>query len=202
MDCVEEKTRYFIPFYTEFKKFTHDVEEAFHDVEEVFQDVKDHVLLSVRSSTYMIAFLLMAVTAAILVLGTVYVWCFHHGRPHREQEEVKEKKETAQNAKSVSKKKSKLKLPTVREKQKEREKDNSQEQEVDIVPQDKEIDKLEEKNSDSELQNGEIRQRSAYSSSEPDSPMSDAGSLSPGANNNNSSAKSRIPVFRQKSKQS
>ncbi|XP_052779063.1 uncharacterized protein LOC128216518 [Mya arenaria] len=76
-------------------KFTHEVEEAFHDVEEVFRDVKDHMILSVRNHSYMIALFLMSLTSAILVFGTIYVWCFHRGHPYREDyQHIEEKNET------------------------------------------------------------------------------------------------------------
>lgn len=95
--------------FTEFNKFTHEVEE-------VFQEVKQHVILSVRDFSIQIAFVLMGITAAILVIGTVYVWCFHHPKhsdEHDENEsesksekvtdETKEKNEEDQDEKSSEK---------------------------------------------------------------------------------------------------
>jgi len=73
--------------FSELNQFTHDVEEAFHDVEEAFQDVKEHVILSVRNHSYMIAIFLMSLTSAILVFGTIYMWCFHRGHPYHEEDE-------------------------------------------------------------------------------------------------------------------
>ena len=60
-------------------KFTHEVEEKFHDV-------KEHVLLSVEHHGFLIAAALMGLTSAILLIGTIYVWCFHCGHGHHEEQ--------------------------------------------------------------------------------------------------------------------
>ena len=198
--------------FEELQEFTHNVEEVFHDAGEVFQDVKEHVLLSVRSHTYMVAFSLMALTSAILVFGTIYVWCFHHGRPHRTEEgDAKAKKTTPK-----SKKESRLKQPKLKEtrtidspKVEVPKTETSQSEEDDVRKEEADIDqKIQSNELKSESQNGEIRMRKysentdASFSSPLDNPTENSGNQSPGVNNNNSPVKSRIPVFRQKSKQS
>lgn len=88
-------------FLTEIDKFKHEVEEVLHDVEEVFNDVKEHVILSVRDFSLQIAFILMGVTSMILVIGTVYVWCFHHPKnahvPEREVNEFVSREQKSEN---------------------------------------------------------------------------------------------------------
>lgn len=64
------------------------VEEVIHEVEEALNGVREHMILSVRDYSLQLAFILMTVTSVILVIGTVYVWCFHHPNPKLPNKEL------------------------------------------------------------------------------------------------------------------
>lgn len=175
----------------------------------------------------------MTVTSAILVFGTVYVWCFHHGRPPRIEDEsngnVKESKKE---------RKSKLARLTKRESRAEGHL-NSSKSESSVTSDEINADKndvtlkADKANvndvipkAESELQNGGLRMRTGNTSPHIGGSVSPlvsgnagletsenadsefGGNTSPGfgessgGNNNNSPVKSKIPVRRQKSKQS
>ncbi|KAL4226116.1 hypothetical protein ACF0H5_014103 [Mactra antiquata] len=147
----------------EISKFTHEVEE-------VFQEVKQHMIVSVRDYSIQIAFVLMGITTAILILGTIYVRCFHH--PKRTSDKgIKAGKQKNGDTKG------------------EKSKDNSDKIENKIVESEK-LEEAEEKvvalESEQIEQNGHVRKRTTSSST------------SASVNNNNSPVKSKIPV-RQKS---
>lgn len=177
----------------------------------------------------------MTMTSAILVFGTVYVWCFHHGRPPRIENEsngnVKESKKE---------RKSKLARLTKRESRAEGQL-NSNKSEISVASDeinadnndvtlkaDKAIVSAAIPKVESESQNGGLRMRTGNTSldvgggvsplvsgnaSSETSENADSefggntspgfgGGSSSGGNNNNSPVKSKIPVRRQKSKQS
>ncbi|KAH3881400.1 uncharacterized protein LOC127880401 [Dreissena polymorpha] len=175
------------------EKFKHGVEEAFHEVEEAFNEAKEHMILSVRNHSYMIALLLMSITSAVLVFGTIYVWCYHRGHSFSEEEYSK-------HVEAVDAAKMKKKKPKTEKNETVSQNDDKNVEEVKSKESVQDVEKLE--SLDSTVQgidsnpgkstvadnNGDVRQRKT----------------SPGTslNNNDSPVKSRIPVRRQKSKTS
>ena len=59
-----------------------------------FHDVKDHVILTVRNNSMLVAYLLMGVTSLILVIGTLIVWYRHRHSNRRVNTEHSEKRES------------------------------------------------------------------------------------------------------------
>ncbi|XP_060566431.1 uncharacterized protein LOC132725341 [Ruditapes philippinarum] len=169
----------------EFDKFKHDVEEVFHDVEEVFHDVKEHMILSVRDFSIQIAFVLMGITSAILIIGTVYVWCFHHPKRPKKSEDSKDHEHVEEHPSSEQ-----ADLPNHNHSVKSsspKKKTRIPEREVKVEENHQEVfEEVAQKKEDSGIsdQNG-VRQRTTTAN----------------ANNNNSPVKSKIPV-RQKSRNS
>lgn len=180
--CTEESALcqslfLFVFCFAEIDKFTHEVEEVLHEVEEVLHDVKEHMILSVRDYSLQIAFVLMGITSAILVVGTVYVWCFHHpkrlnrkdGGQLKQKQLERSDKDHSEHTDNVASERS--------------QKENAQEESFE-----KSVDKAGKPEDDvagNAEQNGQVRKRTTSSS----------------VNNNNSPVKSKIPV-RQKSKTS
>ena len=58
-----------------------------------FHDVKDHVILTVRNNSMLVAYLLMGMTSLILVIGTLIVW-YRHRHSNRVNTEHSEKRES------------------------------------------------------------------------------------------------------------
>lgn len=162
-------------------KFKHDVEEVFHEVEEAFHEVKEHMILSVRDYSFQIAFFLMAVTSAVLVIGTVYVWCFHHPKnPHADESEAKKSSKKDRHAENVIGSTNVLRENSVESNKNEQGgMEDEEETREQIIPEN------EERKTD---QNGQVEIRKRISSSS-------------GVNNNVSPIKSKIPI-RMKSKSS
>ena len=60
--------------------------------------MKEHVILTVEHHSLVIALALMALTTAVLLIGTLYMWCFHHPSKTKKTRSVtKEKKEKSEN---------------------------------------------------------------------------------------------------------
>lgn len=95
-------------------KFPTDMNQLAHDVEDVLRDVREHVILSVEKYSMQIAFILMSITSAILVFGTVYVWCFHHPPKYNEDEKTQENKKKGQRDDVVNDKKKKVDMKDVK----------------------------------------------------------------------------------------
>lgn len=167
----------------EIDKFTHEVEEVLHEMEGVFHDVKEHMILSVRDYSLQIAFVLMGITSAILVIGTVYVWCFHHPKHSHAQDPSRSDKSQSE-------------LPVKPEQEHSGATDivkseiaqNADEERREDTPKESndKVETTEDIAANKPEQNGQVRKRTTSSS----------------INNNNSPVKSKIPVYRQKSKTS
>lgn len=170
----------FVFCFTEIDKFTHEVEEVLHEVEEVFHDVKEHMILSVRDYSLQIAFVLMGITSAILVIGTVYVWCFHHPKTLNRKEAGHQKQPQLEHSDNADQ--------DHPENTDNIESERNQEEKVQEEFLNESVEKAGKPEDDvagNSEQNGQVRKRTTSSS----------------VNNNNSPVKSKIPV-RQKSKTS